>query len=533
MTSSTSERPRILRPLSGPPPLGDRPTEGWQVIAWIESHCTYGEGDWAGEPVRLQPFQKWLLLHLYELRVSARTGKLQRRYKRALLEFPKGNGKTPLNAWVGLYELWHRRSPVIPVGATAFEQAGLLFGDMRACVETSEVLQTRLEAYEDRIVLKDGSGYAGKVAAKGGTNDGKRPSSYCADEIHEMVTAEQVKAYRVIERGIVKRASGFVFNTTTPGADLNSLLGRMHLQGLKTNSGEPGGDERLLFVWYGAGEEFIDLDDPEVLARALRASNPAADVFLDVDEHVSMFPRMPRFEYERYHLGRWTQVLSAWLPPGAWGGVLDEAAAAMRTADAPGITKGSSVVLGFDGSWSGDSTALVACTLDDKLIGVIRSWERPEGARPDWRVSRTEVETALRQACSDFKVREIVYDRHLYVETFEQLETEGFPVVEKPQGKDMAVAATRFYAAVADELLHHDGDPALARHIGNCVGISTGDGVRVQKESRDSTRWIDLAIAAVMAYDHAAAIAPPTPGPQMFDPDDLDLDSDADWLDDL
>ena len=76
-----------------------------------------------------------------------------------------------------------------------------------------------------------------------------------------MVTAEQVKAYRVIERGIVKRASGFVFNTTTPGADLNSLLGRMHLQGLKTNTGEAGGDERLLFVWYGAGPEFEDLDE--------------------------------------------------------------------------------------------------------------------------------------------------------------------------------------------------------------------------------------------------------------------------------
>jgi phage terminase large subunit-like protein len=528
MTSSTSERPTILQPLSGPAPLGDRPTEGWQVIAWIESHCTYGEGDWAGEPVRLARFQKWLLLHLYELRADG-----SRRYKRALLEFPKGNGKTPLNAWVGLYELWHRRSPVIPVGATAFEQAALLFGDMRACVESSDVLQTRLEAFEDKIVLKDGTGYAGKVAAKGGTNDGKRPSSYCADEIHEMVTAEQKKAYRVIERGIVKRSSGFVFNTTTPGSDLDGLLGKMHLQGIKTNDGEPGGDPRFLFVWYGAGPEWEHLDDPVVLAGALRAANPAADLFLDVDEHVAMFGRMPRFEYERYHLGRWTQVLAAWLPPGAWDGRLDHDAAKLRTATSPGIRPGSDVVLGFDGSWNGDSTALVACTLNGHVLGVVGAWEKPEDARPDWRVPPTEVEAAIRQAFRDYRVRELVYDRRIWHQLFEELEAEGFPVVEMPQGMDMLDAAGRFYAAVADGALHHDGDPRLTRHVGNCVGVSTANGVRVQKESKDSTRWIDLAIAAVMAYDSAAAIAPPEPGPQVFDPSELDLDSDADWLDDL
>lgn len=522
MTSSTSERPRILKPLSGPAPLGDRPTEGWQVIAWIESHCTYGEGDWDGEPVRLQPFQKWLLLHLYELNPGGIYGRGDRRYKRALLEFPKGNGKTPLNAWVGLYELWHRKSPVIPVGATAYAQAQLLFSDMKACVESSDVLQTRLEAFEDRIVLKSGGGSAFKVAAKGGSNDGKRPLSYCADEIHEMVTAEQVKTYRVIERGIVKRAPGFVFNTTTPGADLDGLLGKMHIEGVKLNAGEPGGDPRFLFVWYGAGDEFIDLEDPVVLAAALRAANPAADVFLDVDDHVQMFKRMPRFEYERYHLGRWTQVLSAWLPPGMWESCKNEDAAALRTENSPGIEPGSDVVLGFDGSWSGDSTALVACTIDSKVLGVVASWEKPADARPDWRVSRSEVEGAIRTACTTYRVREIVYDRHLVVETFEQLEVEGYPVVEKPQGKDMTVAAARFYAAAGDQLLSHDGDSRLARHIGNCVGISTGDGVRIQKESRDSTRWIDLAVAAVMAYDHAAAIAPEEGEPEIYDLDDYD-----------
>lgn len=529
MSSSTSERPKILRPLSGPKPLGQNArTEGWQVIAWIESHCTYGEGDWAGEPVRLQPFQKWLLLHLYELLADGR-----RRYKRALLEFPKGNGKTPLNAWVGLYELWHRKSPVIPVGATAFDQAALLFGDMRACVESSEVLQTRLEAFEDRIVLRDGSGYAGKVAAKGGTNDGKRPSSYCADEIHEMVTAEQVKAYRVIERGIVKRQSGFVFNTTTPGADLDGLLGRQHQQGLKTNNGEPGADPRFLFVWYGAGPEFTDLGDPVVLAAAIRAANPAADLFLDVDEHVAMFARMPLFEFERYHLGRWTQVLAAWLPPGAWDACLSPTRAQLRNETWPGIRRGAHVVLGVDGSFSGDSTAIVACDLDGLALGVVGCWEKPEDARPDWHVPLAAVTKRIRDACAYWDVREIAYDPRILHSTFQDLTAEGLPLVEVPQGQDMVNATQHLYEAVATRGVRHDGDPRLTRHIGNCVGKQTAQGIRVGKESRESTRWVDLAIAAAMAFEHATVLSGPDPGPQIFDPDDLDLDADSDWLDDL
>jgi phage terminase large subunit-like protein len=491
----------MLRPLSHPAPLAGRPTEGPTMVRWIEALCTYGEGDKQGEPVRLELYQKYLLHHLGELNPDGNW-----RYKRALWEFPKGNGKTPLNAWVLLYLLTHRRSPVIPVGATSFAQADLLYGDMKACVDSSDALQRLMEAYEDRIVLKLGAGRAYKISAKGGTNDGSRPSAYGADEIHELVTAEQQKAYRNTARGIVKRKDGIVLATTTPGADLDGLLGRLHVQGLKTNAGEAGGDPRLLFVWYGAPGEGVPLDDPVELARLIRLANPAADLFLDVEEHIALAGTMPAFEFERYHLGRWTQVLAAWLAPGAWDGCLDKERAATRTATRPGIPLGADVVLGFDGSWNGDSTALVAVDLDGMVVGVVAAWEKPEDARPGWHVPAAEVEAAVRKAFTDYRVRELAYDRRIWHQMFEELDAEGYPVVEVPQGQHMVDAATRFYVAVAQKTLRHDGDPRLTRHVGNCVGVATAEGVRVQKESRSSTRWIDLAIAAVMAHDHAAAV---------------------------
>ena len=39
------------------------------------------------------------------------------RYRRALLEVPKGNGKTSLAAWIGAYQLATQHSAVIPVAS--------------------------------------------------------------------------------------------------------------------------------------------------------------------------------------------------------------------------------------------------------------------------------------------------------------------------------------------------------------------------------------------------------------------------------
>jgi phage terminase large subunit-like protein len=60
--------------------------------------------------------------------------------------------------------------------------------------------------------------------------------------------------------------------------------------------------------------------------------------------------------------------------------------------------------------------------------------------------------------------------------------------------------------------LTHSGDPDLARHVGNAVVKNDSRGHRIFKEHRDSTRRIDLAVAAVMAHAAASTVAQ---GPQV------------------
>lgn len=66
-------------------------------------------------------------------------------------------------------------------------------------------------------------------------------------------------------------------------------------------------------------------------------------------------------------------------------------------------------MLGFDGSYARDATALIGCTLDGHLF-VLEIWERPESAGKDWRVPRREVEAVMARAFKDFDVLELAAD---------------------------------------------------------------------------------------------------------------------------
>jgi phage terminase large subunit-like protein len=188
-----------------------------------------------------------------------------------------------------------------------------------------------------------------------------------------------------------------------------------------------------------------------------------------------------------------------WLPPGAW-----------EACEAPvGVADGAEVVLGFDGSFNGDCTALVAVTVEDTPhVEVVAAWERAAGTLDDWQVPIVEVEDTIRAACGRWQVREIVCDPFRWARSFQVLEGEGLPVEAFPQSPArMTPATTQFYEAVVNGTLTHSGDARLARHVGNCVVRVDSRGTRLSKQHKHSTRRIDLAVASVMAFARASELA--------------------------
>ncbi|MDO2354666.1 terminase TerL endonuclease subunit [Mycobacterium avium] len=486
--------PGVPKPLSCPA-FTDAPSDGPKVARWIERNCVYTSGPKFGQPVKLEVFQRIFLIWLFEKRPDGRY-----RYRRALLECPKGQGKTPLASWIGAYQLANQYAAVIPVAAASLEQAELLFGDMRQCVSESKTLSRVMMPFEHEIQVKDGPGRAYKVAAVAGTNDGQRPSTLLGDEIHEWVGSRE-RVHLVLANGCSKRQDSLIVNTTTPGFDPNTLAGRMHDYGLRVNSGEID-DPEFLFVWWGCPADRYDLTDEEQRQQAIRDASPAADLFADVRDISNRYHQIPENEWLRYYLACWVSGVQAWLPLGAWDGCKD------TTQDIP---DGADVCLGFDGSFNNDATALVVAACGETPhLDVVELWEKPPTAGPDWKVPIADVEETIRQACRRWQVREIVCDPARWARSYQILEDEGLPIVAFPQNAGHMIPATqRMYEAVVNRMITHSGDARLARHIGNAMAKTDARGTRICKASPNSPLKVDLAVAAVMALDRAA-VAPPS-----------------------
>jgi phage terminase large subunit-like protein len=75
-------------------------TDGHRVIRFIEAFCRNVNGPFAGQLIRLRPWQKDLILELYRLDSTGR-----RVYRRGLWGLARKNGKTMIGACLALYHL--------------------------------------------------------------------------------------------------------------------------------------------------------------------------------------------------------------------------------------------------------------------------------------------------------------------------------------------------------------------------------------------------------------------------------------------
>jgi phage terminase large subunit-like protein len=136
-------------------------------------------------------------------------------------------------------------------------------------------------------------------------------------------------------------------------------------------------------------------------------------------------------------------------------------------------------------------------------VFVIDVWEKPD-RDPDWTVDRTAVDLAVDRMMDTYQVQRLECDPMGWASELEKwVERYGDDIVlALPNTRQrMAPACSRFYTAVVQGDLTHDGDVRLARHIGNAAVKETVDGAYITKDGRSSPRKIDLAVAAVIAYD--------------------------------
>lgn len=472
--------------MTGRKPTSDRwPSHGGVVCAWIEENLVHGEGDYLGEPFRLRPDQELLLWRWYEH--DPESGEW--RWRRLFLETPKGTGKTELCAAMALAEFCGPvapKSPNVPVAAASFEQADLLFGRAKqmATHENSRI-RPYVEAYDTEMLLRGTPGRMFRVAAQAGTNDGGLPTLACFDELHEW-TGNRERVHLVIGNSLAKRRNAREINLSTPGDDIDSLAGRLHARGLRVAAGEEP-DDGYLFVWQTAGKG-LDLDDPADLEQAIREANLHADDQL-VDNLLRRFREIPRHEFERYHLARWSEApVASWLAdkPGAWDACEGD----------DSIPDGAEVVVGVDVALYHDSTAVVVAWPrgDGRTVVQSKVWEPAKSGETDI----TDVMAHIRALSHRYKIRAAVYDPRFFDVPAKMLEDEGVPMLRFDQSPERMVPACGLaYELIVAGNVVHGGQPTLTRHVLSAVQRTSERGWTLSKGK--SRRKIDACIAMVMA----------------------------------
>lgn len=399
----------------------------------------------------------------------------------AYVQVARKNGKSRFAADVALY-VAAKGGQVFLIADSERNLRSALFHELNQLVRRSPQLTAAFLLYKDHLECPATGGTISLRPNNLSASQSINPDLVIFDEVHMQKTD-------AIWNGMVLAGAAsptsLLLGITTPGYDITGLAHTLY-EGVKAGT-----------AWgriFEPSDPDCALDD----MRSLREANPVLQDRPDMAD-VFDFERttMPEHDYRRFRLGQWTTTASAWLPYGAW----DARRSPLE------YEPGERLWVGFDGSYSGDSTALVACNTMGHLK-VMGLWENP--GRQGWRVPRGEVKDTVARLMQDYDVTMFCDPPYWGAEIAEWDIQYPRRVVEFPtfSPANMAPACTAFYAAVMDRRLTHDGDPRMARHVANAVVKVSQRGDYITKQDKDSPAKIDLAVAAVIAYSQAA-IAPP------------------------
>ena len=488
-----------------------RRSRGEDIADFAEALCKITKDSiagHAGEDLVFRPWQRELTKQLFAVKADGTF-----RHRIGLVGLPRKNGKSAWLSAVALESLvLGAQGGEIYSCAAEKEQAKIVFNTAKEMVRLHPELSELLTVYKDTIHNpKTGSVYRA-LSSDAFSKEGLNPTLVCFDELHAQPTRE---LFDGMSLAMGARIEPMLVAITTAGvksdsSGKDSVCFSLYEYGKKIALGEID-DPSFFFAWWEANN-----DNDYRSEISWRESNPGYGDIIAADDFTSAILRTPEAEFKTKRLNIWTSTSDTWLPHGSWDALADEHE----------IPDGSDIVIGFDGSFNGDCTAIVAVSVGEiPHIMPVAVWEKPDEADANWQIPVLEVEDAIRAAATRWQVLEIACDPYRWARTFQVLDDEGLPVVTFPQtASRMTPATTRFFESVVNKTVTHNGDARLARHIGNAQLRTDNRGSRLAKEAKGSKRRIDLAVSSVMALERASWWQSQGGAlPQIFDPFSMEV----------
>ena len=437
------------------------------------------KGRWAGQPLRLHPFQRDLTLDVFRLDPEDRARRLIRE---ALIGIGRKNGKTTLTAgWgLGLLVLDGEAGGEVVVAASKRDQARFIHDTARRMVQQSSVGQVPLAEFlqvkRDSIYFPELDAVMRVVSADAEKELGANPHAVLCDELGSWPNRH---LYDALTTAVAARTNPLIINITTAGAVPSGLAFDLYTYGKQHPE-----DESFLLRWWEAPEG-CELDDEE----AWQAANPAYPEFPTRDYLARAAKRKPEYVFRRLHLNQWTTAHERWIPHAEWTHEDN-----LRDPEFP---DGSRITIGLDAALRRDTFGLAMARVDD--AGDVHVKVRAfTPSTPEGYIDLTTIEDVLLGMAARYDVEVVVYDPAFMTLLADRLRDRGLPMEPYPQSPmRMTEAAETFQRLVLDHRLRHGGEPTLSNQMAN-VAIRTSDrGVRISKGR--SGGHIDTVVAAAMA----------------------------------
>lgn len=193
-------------------------------IEFIECFCRHSKGEWAGQPVRLELFQKAFIQALFGF-VARETG--LRRFREAFFLVGRKNGKSTLLAGLALYMLIADGEGGAEVYSTAtkYAQARLLFDECHNMVKQSPDLSRHMKKRKSDLYYVPGMSKLQPLSRNSDSLDGLNASFVIMDELHGV---KDRNLYEVMRQSQSARRQPLLVMITTAGTVRECIFDDMY-----------------------------------------------------------------------------------------------------------------------------------------------------------------------------------------------------------------------------------------------------------------------------------------------------------------
>jgi hypothetical protein len=492
-------------------------TLGWGVLDWCSTYLGQPDGENKGDRWKFTREQALFILRWYA--VNENGGFIFNR--RAVLERPKGWGKSPLLAAMCCAELlgpvrfshWGDdgepvgkpvASPLIQIAAISDDQADNTYSlVMEMLLEGDAYRAYGFDKMADGILLSrvraPNGGLIKKVTASPRGREGQRVTFVVCDETHLWVPAEKgPELYDALRRNAVKMKNRIVETTNAPVPGEGSVAEQSYNSvvslAAECDTYEDVGillDTRQVVVddIYNREKAFPALKFVYGDAHWIDLESIWADITdPSTREHVA----------RRFYFNQKVEGFSTWINQAQLQATFDPNLK---------LLPNQKFAIGFSGNIA-RSAALVACRLEDGALFLLGLWERPDrdDTPDDWEVPFVEVDTRVRKMLSTDDCWKLVVNPENWQEVAGRWSGDFEDKVESfwlTKNKSKAANAVEQFETAVKARRVSWIDPDLSRHILNTHTLETPQGILIRQETPSSKRYITAAQAAVLALEAA------------------------------